>query len=105
MKKVLSCILSFLPGITFIIAAIAGLYMSFFASGPMSTGETIFALLMVGFAFVAVILTYGVMIYYIVKTCKNPQLSGGMKILWVALLYCLNVLVFPIFWFMYLKNE
>ena len=104
MKKILSCLLSFLPGILLLITFITASFFTFLGNSPMTTLETLLALLMVGLAFLAVILTYGVMIYYIVKVCKNPQLSGGMKALWVALLYCLNVFVFPVFWFMYLKN-
>ncbi len=105
MKKILSCLLSFLPGILLLVSFITVFFFTLFGNDPMTTFETLLALLMVGLAFLAVILTYGVMIYYIVKACKNPQLSGGMKALWVALLYCLNVFVFPVFWFMYLKNE
>lgn len=105
MKKAMSCLLSFLPGITLLISFISVFAITIMGADTMSTGETVLALLMVLIAFVAVILTYGVMIFYIVKACKNPALSGGMKALWIALLYCLNVFVFPVFWFMYIKNE
>lgn len=105
MKKILSCMLSFLPGILLLVSFITAFLFTIFGNDPLSTFETVLAFLMMGLAILAVILTYGVMIYYIVKACKNPQLSGGMKALWVVLLYCFNVFVFPVFWFMYLKNE
>lgn len=105
MKKVLSCILSFLPLIT-LFGAVLGIFVfMLFTTDPMSDVEIFFAILMVAGAFVAVFLTYFVMIWYIVKICKRKDIQIAVKVIWCICLYYFNVFSFPVFWFMYIRNE
>ena len=106
MKKGLSGVLSFLPLVIIVLTFVVLLVMLFiFGEGIMSTGEMIFAFGLILFELIGVILTYVVMIMYMIKTCKSPEFTTGMKILWCVLLYCFNIFVFPVYWFMYLRTE
>lgn len=106
MKKVLSCILSFMPLLLIAFVVIAFMVASIFiGEGNMSTPENIAMICLMLVAVVAVILTFVLMIVYIVKAFKNPDLSTGMKVLWCALLYFFNLLIYPVFWFMYIRKE
>lgn len=106
MNKVLSCILSFLPAVLIFSSLLAffACYM-IFGEGTMTAFETILAFLIIGVEFIGVILTFVIMIWYIVKVFKNPELSTGMKILWCFLLYSFNLFIYPVFWFIYIRNE
>ena len=106
MKKVLSCILSFLPLVLIAFVIIAYIVAAMvIGEGIMTTPEIIAVICLLLIAVVAVLLTFVLMIIYIVKACKNPALSTGMKVLWVFVLYSFNVLVFPVFWFIYIRKE
>lgn len=106
MKKALSCILSFLPLVmiagTFIVLFIAILV---FGEGTMSTGEIILMIGLILFELLGVALTFFMMIWYMIKTFKNPGFTTGMKVLWCILLYCFNLFVFPVYWFLYVRKE
>ena len=106
MKKALSCILSFLPlvmiALTFIVLLVA---LLIFGEGTMSTGETILMIGLILFEFIGVALTFFMIIWYMIKTCKNPEFTTGMKVLWCVLLYCFNLFVFPVYWFLYVRKE
>lgn len=106
MNKVLSCVLSFLPLVLFILSMVGLIVFAIVAGeGTMSVGGTIALIALFIFELITVVLTFGIMIWYMIKACKNPELSTGMKVLWCALLYCFNMIAFPVFWFMYIKNE
>ncbi len=106
MKKVLSCILSFLPLLLIAFVIIAYIVaVLVIGEGIMTTPEIIAMICLLAVAVVAVILTFVLMIWYMIKACKNPDLSTGMKVLWCALLYCFNLLIYPVFWFMYIRKE
>lgn len=106
MKKVVSCCLSFVPAVmiflTFVVLLLA---MMFLDEGPMNTGEVILMFGFLLFDLIGVVMTFVMMIWYMIKTCKNPEFSTGMKILWCALLYCFNLIAFPVYWFMYVRKE
>ena len=107
MNKTLSAILSFAPLVLLIIAC-AGLFITSFALGmdnELVGGARVAMILILICEIVAVIATFGMMIWYIIKTCKNPNFTSGEKVLWVILLYMLNIFVFPVYWFMFVKNE
>lgn len=106
MKKVLSCILSFLPlvmmALTFLVFFIAILI---FGEGTMSSGESVLMIGLILFELIGVALTYVIMIWYMIKTCKNPGFTTGTKVLWCLLLYFFNLFVFPVYWFLYIRKE
>lgn len=108
MKKVLSCLLSFLPGVSLFLALILMLIFSINATFTntavdMNVSSFIFIFLMMGLCIFSVIITFTVMVLYIIRAVKLPQLSSGMKLLWVFLLYYFNVFSYPVFWFLYIK--
>ena len=82
-------------------------FLSYFivGEGTMTAGETIFMLGLVLFTLIAVILTFVLMIWYMIKACKNPELTTGMKVLWCVLLYCFNLVAFPVYWILYIRKE
>ncbi len=109
MKKILSCLLSFLPLVLFAISMFFIFFMEI-SSLFWETTEPPFwfvflAVFMVIFTLLMVIAVYAVMIYYIVIACRSPYLDTSMKALWCILLYLLNVLVFPVFWFVVIRKE
>lgn len=106
MKKALSCILSFLPliltmGPLFILMILTAIY----GDKTLHGAEVVFAFALLAAVVIGVILTFVMMVWYIIKTWKDFYLSTGMKILWTALLYCCNIFVFPIFWFLYVRHD
>lgn len=105
MKKAMSCLLSFLPLIFLIISMIGIIKLAAVESQTLYGAEALGAMFYVFCAFVAVVLCYGVMIWYIIKTCKNPEFTTGTKVGWGVALYFLNVFVFPVYWFMYISKE
>lgn len=44
-------------------------------------------------------------IWFIILACKKQTWTSGKKALWCVLVYCLNVFVFPVFWWIYTKSE
>lgn len=107
MNKVLSCILSFMPAVL-VFGALLMFFVFYLIAGDESTmtaAETIIAFLILGIEFIGVILTFVLMVWYMVKACKNPYLSTGMKVLWCFLLYFFNLFIYPVFWFIYIRKE
>ncbi len=110
MKKALSCILSFLPTIIIflgmiVLILITGLENSGYTIG---TALTVLRILMLFVAMSGFVLGFVLMIVYIVKTFKNPNLSTGMKVLWCLLLFYLSVFfygILPVYWFVCIRHE
>jgi hypothetical protein len=51
-------------------------------------------------ALLAGLLSFGLMIYYIIHAINNPQVDNNEKIVWVLLFVLVNVVSFPIYWYM-----
>lgn len=94
-------LLAFLPIIFFAISLVLVFVfaMMYGAEETLSGSEMIFPIIMILFAFGAVILVYGAMIVFIIMACKNPGLSTGWKIGWACIFYFCNVFAFPVYWF------
>lgn len=106
MNKGLSCVLCFLPGVLFAIALVLMGVCSVGAVGTMGEGEiAILTILMLLTAFLSVVAVYGVMIWLMIKTFKNSNLTTGVKVVWCIVLYALNLFAFPVYWFVYIRNE
>ncbi len=107
MKKVLTCILSFVPLISTVLMGVTLAIFGIASEEGMLYGSAedamIIGLLVIMLFYV--IAMFGIMIYFIVITCKNPNLSTGMKILWCFLHYQFNALAFPVYWFIYILRE
>lgn len=101
MKKFLTGLLAFLPFIL-LVASLGMLVFFMSIYGPEETipsNEMFFVILMIVLAVLAVILTYGAMVVYIIMACKNPALSTGWKIGWSCIFYFGNIFAFPVYWF------
>lgn len=46
------------------------------------------------------LLSFGLMIYYIIHAINNPQIDNNEKILWVLLFVLTNIISYPIYWYM-----
>lgn len=108
MKKVLSCILSFVPLVMYVALILLTIPVAIFAGAEVQ-GTEIVVLVAVIFVVVLSILftvsTFGVMIYFIVLTVRSQNLDSSMKIMWCVLLYFLNVYFFPVYWFVYIRRD
>lgn len=107
MKKVISCILSFVPlvGTGFMTIAMVAFGIAHQEGMLYGRTEDMVMLTLFIITLVFVLCMYGFIIYYIVKTCKNSLLSAGMKIFWCFMHYQFNALAFPVYWFMYIRHE
>lgn len=106
MKKVLSCLLSFLPLIlTMVPLVIMMILVAIYGDKQLHGAEAVLAFSLLGAVVIGVILTFVLMVWYMIKTWKDFYLSTGMKILWTALLYCCNIFVFPVYWFVCIRHE
>lgn len=106
MNKVLSCVLCFLPAVLFVVSiAMIIIFSVVVGEGTVAGASAIFAIIMLLTAVLCVVAVYGVMIWLIIKTCKNGNITGGMKAAWVVMLYLLNIFVFPVYWFIYIRCE
>ncbi len=110
MKKVVSCILSFLPGILIVVGMITLIIITGLQNSGIDTGVfvTVLQILALLIEMVGWLTGFVLMIIYVVKTIKNKNLSVGMKILWCALLIYLSVffyVILPIYWFVVLRKE
>jgi len=107
MKKGLSCLLCWLPLVLFCCSVIPLLFVSVMGEMGMMEESTMGILLIFIFfgAILSVVAVYGVMIWLIIKTVKNETLDVTAKVLWSIGLYCLNMLIFPVYWFMYIRKE
>lgn len=107
MKKVITCILSIIPLIGTILMAIAMVAFGIASEEGMLYGSAedvmIIGLLLISIFYV--IAMFGIMIYFIVITYKNPNLPTGMKIMWCFFHYQFNAFSFPVYWFIYILRE
>jgi hypothetical protein len=46
------------------------------------------------------LLSFGLMVYYIIHAINNPQIDQNEKIIWVLLFVLASVVSFPIYWYM-----
>lgn len=107
MSKKLSCFLCWMPLVLMILVCGPLMFVSIgMEMGVISEDIAlpILIVLLIG-TLVLVAAVWGVMIWLIVKTVKNPTLDTGMKVAWGFALYMLNVFAFPVYWFMVIKKE
>ena len=106
MKKALSCILSFLPLLLIAFSLILLLVFGIiFGEGTLTAIQTIIMILLLAMELIGVLLALTLIVIYIVKACKNPDISTGMKVAWCFIIYSFNIFVFPVYWFIYIRKE
>ncbi len=107
MNKKIIGMLSFLPLISFIIGYV-GLFAANVVMGMKGAPDGLLATVLIitmVFMLIALISLFAIMIWFIILTCKNPNLSGGKKAMWIVLLYCFHITTFPIYYFKQIKNQ
>lgn len=113
MSKKWWAVLAFAPGIAMllmIVLTVVGygtMFLTAMTEGATSAtvGLVVWAVLYMIVVFLAVALTLGGMITFIVLACKNDKLDTGFKILWVVIILNCNVISFPIYWALYMRQK
>lgn len=107
MNKVLSFILCLVPAVLFWGSVIPLMGISVAEEMGTISYEALgvgMILILIG-ALLSVIAVYGVMIWLMIKTVKNPNIDKGLKVVWCICLYMFNMFVFPVYWFIYIRKE
>lgn len=107
MKKKLTGILAFAPIILFIASIILfAIVWINHGDEPEIVGSARIGLVIIVIGMVlAVILTFAAIITFIIMACINKEFSASKKVLWVILLYLLNMFVFPIYWYKHINTK
>lgn len=107
MSKKLSAFLCWLPFVMMFLVLVPWMVVSIMMNTGViaeSTAVPILIIIML-FIFVWVASVWGVMIWLIIRTVKNPSFDLGMKVAWGFGLYMFNVIAFPIYWFVVIRKE
>lgn len=107
MNKKLSCFLCWMPLVLMFLVCGPLMFVSIGMDMGVISEEVavpLLLLLLLG-SVLLVVAVFGVMIWLIIKTVKNPVMDTGTKVAWGFGLYMLNVFAFPVYWFMYIRNE
>ena len=51
------------------------------------------------------LISFGLLIYYIIQLVNNKQIETAEKIIWFFVFFCAGAIGYPIFWFMRVWNE
>lgn len=113
MNKKWWAVLAFAPGIAMfllILMTVMGYGTMFLAAATegaesVAVALVVWAVLYMIVVFLAVVLTLGGMIAFIILACKNEKLDTGFKVLWVVIILNCNVISFPIYWALYLRQK
>ena len=103
MRSKLYGIGSFVPGIS--IFTLVGIYFSKLLGDQAaveSSSETATMILLLFITFAAVILCWVYIITMMIHAAKH--LTGNRRILWLILIYMLNLFIFPVYWFCFMRN-
>jgi uncharacterized membrane protein YqjE len=53
----------------------------------------------------AIISIPSLMVFYMFNVYRNNRIAKNQRILWVALLFFGNIIVYPIYWYLYIWRE
>lgn len=108
MNKKLTCIASLAP-IVGVVFGFIGMVIIAFAMEETEVAGAIFGVggMMVSFLLIliGVIMCWVDIIWFIVLTCKRKDWDTSEKVIWSIVLYMLNIFVFPVYWYLYLRTE
>ncbi len=104
MKKVLSCIFSFLPLVFVLTAGALKLTFSYIDiiyedSAVYKTAIMILLLVIAGIT--ALVDT----IVFVVKAMKNKRIESDMRVIWAACIVLFGMFAYPVYWIVYLRTE
>ena len=107
MKKTVSGVLCFLPLVLFAFTMISYFLVTSCVDGSQEFEGVlaVFAILVLVVELLMVILTYGVMIWLMIVSCKRTDFTTGNKIVWCIKLYFLHMFIFPVYWFRYMRKD
>lgn len=107
-QKIFIGILSFLPLLFIVIFIIAFAFLMrdvIKETGPdaasFATGFIPFFILIA----LSSLLSFALLIYYIIHAVNNMNISGNERIVWILLFVFAGVIAFPIYWYMRIWNE
>ena len=106
MSKKLAAFLCWLPFVMMFLVFVPWIAVSIMMNTGVIAESTAIPILLIImlFIFVWVASVWGVMIWLIIRTVKNPIMSTGVKVAWGFGLYMLNVIAFPIYWFVVIRK-
>ncbi len=107
MKKVVTFILCIAPVILFFATAIPLLYISMASDLGTVSEETVnvLAMFLCSGTLLTVFMLFGVMIWLIIRVYRDKSMPTITRAKWVAVLYFLNMFVFPVYWFRFFRRE
>ena len=97
MNKKIPGFLAFAPFVLYLIGM-------FIAVGATLGDSSVGVLIGGGMIRVAVILSYVVMIVFIIQACKNPRFTDSKKLFWGVMFFLFGMFSYPIFWFKYIRK-
>lgn len=50
-------------------------------------------------------LNIGLMIYYLLDAVQSKKLTSEMRIIWVILIICFNMFIYPIYWYKFIRTQ
>lgn len=108
MNKTLTCIASLAP-IVGVVFGFGGMMIIAFmledaetAGALLSVGSMMFSFILI---FIGVIMCWVDIFWFIALTCKRKDWDTSKKVIWSIVLYMLNIFVFPVYWYLYLRTE
>ena len=52
------------------------------------------------FHFLTIVIIIGLLIYYIIHISNNKSLDQQMKAVWIVVIFFVNVIGFPVYWYL-----
>ena len=102
MKKTLTGIMAFAPLVLLVLTFVIPFAM-IAAGDDLGMGLGIFSMIV---PVLCVLLTFVDIIWFIVIACRKSHWDTTQKVIWGIVLYCLNIVAFPFFWWLaILKDE
>jgi hypothetical protein len=97
----LNILLKILLGIASVLIPITFIVM-FIVVGPGNSGTNIY----LGILVIAAIISYpSVLIIYVIHVYRSKGISKEQKNLWAALLFFGNIIIYPVYWYLYIWRK
>ncbi len=108
MNKMLTCIASLAPIVGVGLGIVMAIMVAFIGEGTGFAGAIAGYGFIIGsfvFVLIGVAMCWVDIIWFIVLTCKRKDWDTSMKVIWCIMIYMLNIFVFPVYWFLYLRVD
>lgn len=98
-KKILLGILSIWPAVWFLIFFAFVISTFLFVLKQNFFGFIMFPIIFL-FHFLTIVIIIGLLIYYIIHISNNKSLDQQMKAVWIVVIFFVNVIGFPVYWYL-----